>query len=376
MTKSFTLLLQRAIVYASLFGAMEKDKRVHRSIIWYEFKRGKKPAEICRLLKEALGDNCPCDKTIHNWCEKFRNGCSSIDDSERSGAPHSSISDDSIAIVRRTIEDDPHLPIRSIVELTGLTFYCVQAILNDVLDMHRVIARWVPKLLSQEQLKARKEACQELLQLYRANETTFIDQIITGDESWFHFYEPQTKQQSSQWLPRGDPPPLKSKAAPSMGKRMASVFWDTRGIILLEWLPERQTINSDYYISLLTKLKSAIKEQRRGKWMKGVWLQHDNARPHTSAITSAAIKELGFKCLPHPPYSPDLAPSDYYLFSAMKNPLRGKHFSSLAGLASAVSQWQKSTPAEWFADGLNKLPERWQKCVKLNGGYIERFDID
>jgi hypothetical protein len=68
--------------------------------------------------------------------------------------------------------------------------------------------------------------------------------------------------------------------------------------------------------------------------------------------------------------------SHYYLFAAMKNPLRGRRFLSLQGLASAISQWQFSTPGEWFAAGLSKLPQRWEKCVALNGGYIERLDID
>jgi hypothetical protein len=120
-------------------------------------------------------------------------------------------------------------------------------------------------------------------------------------ESRFHFDEPETKQQSSQWIQRGDPPPLKSNAAPSMGKRMATVFWDNQGIILLEWLPEHQLINSYYYIAILTKLNAAVQEKRHGMWSKGIWLQHDNALPHNSGRTTVALKELGFKRLPRPP---------------------------------------------------------------------------
>ena len=93
-----------------------------------------------------------------------------------------------------------------------------------------------------------------------------------------------------------------------MGTRMATIFWDDKGIIPLEWLPEHTTINSTYYINILEKLKVAIKEKRRGKWSKGIWLLQDNARPHTSAETNSALHDLGLKCLPHPPYSPDLAP--------------------------------------------------------------------
>lgn len=376
MMKCFVIILQHPLTQTLSSGTMEKDVLVHRSIIWYEFKRGKKPSEIVELLQETLGEDCPSTKTVYNWWNKFRDGCQSIYDSDRSGAPSSAVTSETIEIVRHIIDDDPHLSLRGVAELTGFSYYAVRTILTEQLGMSRVVARWVPKLLNKEQLKARADASKELLDVYNVDPNNFINQIITGDESWFHFFEPESKQQSSEWLVKGAAPPLKSKAPPSMGKRMATIFWDAEGIILLKWLPEGQTINSTYYIQILEDLKAAVKEKRRGKWSKEVWLQHDNARPHTSHATTAALKHLGFKCLPHPPYSPDLAPSDYWLFSAMKNPLRGHRYSSLQGLASAISQWEKATPREWFLEGLQKLPERWAKCIALHGGYIERCHID
>ena len=66
-----------------------------------------------------------------------------------------------------------------------------------------------------------------------------------------------------------------------------------------------------------------IKKEKRGKSSRGVVLQHDNARPHTSQQTRAAIEELWFKVIPHPPYIPDLAPNDYWLFAKIKNRFLG-----------------------------------------------------
>ncbi len=114
---------------------------------------------------------------------------------------------------------------------------------------------------------------------------------------------------------------MKTRVVPSAGKRMASMFWDYRGIVLIDWLPEKVTVNSDYYIQVLSNLKEQIKENRRGKCSRGVLLQHDNAPPHTSAKTMAAIGELGFTLIPPPAYSPDLAPSDYWLFPELKKSL-------------------------------------------------------
>ena len=183
--------------------------------------------------------------------------------------------------------------------------------------MSRVAARWVPKLLTDENKRQRVDVCRQLLKSWR-EEKNFLDRIVTGDESWFHFYEPETKSQSSQWKRRHEPTPTKPKCQKSAGKRMVSIFWDREGILLTDWLPEKTTINSDYYIAELEELRAAIKREQRGKLSRKVVLQHDNARPHVSALTTSAIRRLGFESLPHPAYSPDLAPSDYWLFGEMK----------------------------------------------------------
>ena len=113
----------------------------------------------------------------------------------------------------------------------------------------------------------------------------------------------------------------------------------------------------------MKELRQAIKRERIVKLSRGVLLQPDDARPHVSPKTVATIRELVFECLPHPPYSPDLAPSDYWLFGDMKRPLRGKRFPDFKGLDCQIKQWEKGTPKELNATGLEKLPERWKRYV-------------
>jgi hypothetical protein len=88
-----------------------------------------------------------------------------------------------------------------------------------------------------------------------------------------------------------------------------------------------------------------------------------------------AIKDLGFQILPHPAYSPDLAPSDYWLFAKMKEPLRGKIYPNISALGSAIHQWSLVTPKQFYAAGIDALPERWEKCMAVAGSYIEKSDI-
>jgi hypothetical protein len=108
------------------------------------------------------------------------------------------------------------------------------------------------------------------------------------------------------------------KAVFSAGKIMATVFWDSKGIIHLDFLTGQKTINVQYYSTLLReKLKPVIRSKRR-KRQSSVFFLQDNARPHTAALMMATPLKLKWDVLPHPPYSPYLAPSDHHLFGPMK----------------------------------------------------------
>ena len=128
---------------------------------------------------------------------------------------------------------------------------------------------------------------------------------------------------SRQWVGPGSPRPKKFKTQPSAGKVMATVFWDAKGVIMSDFLPKRSTITGVSYANLLDQLRTAIREKRRGKLSKGVLLQQDNATVHTCKVAMDAVERNGYKLIPHPAYSPDLAPSDFFLFPNFKKDIRG-----------------------------------------------------
>ena len=194
-------------------------------------------------------------------------------------------------------------------------------------------------MLTPEMKTCRVECSRELLSLIEANEADFFARIVTGDETWLHHWDPESKQESMQWKHLGSPPPLKFRTQPSAGKIMATVFWDSEGILLIDYLPRKTTMNGVYYAGLLVQLRQAIKEKRRGKLQLGVRLLHDNAPVHTARVSQDAIKECGFEMIPHPPYSPDLAPSDFFLFPQLKKHLRGTRFSDDEKLKEATEAW-------------------------------------
>jgi len=134
----------------------------------------------------------------------------------------------------------------------------------------------------------------------------------------------------------------------SAGKVLASIFWDQDSIFHIDYLPKGQTINTKYYSSLLVQLKYILKEKCHGKVTKGVLFLHDNAPAHGELATQKKPDYLGFQCLDHPPYSPDLAPSDYHLFPGLKKQLKVRHFSSEAEVIAAVETWLDGQLSEFF----------------------------
>ena len=109
---------------------------------------------------------------------------------------------------------------------------------------------------------------------------------------------------------------------------MDSVFLDSQGVIMIGYLEQGHTINGTYYAAELRRLRLEIVRKRRRKLTRGVLLLQDNAPAHTSQIIMTAATECGLEVLPRPPYSPDMAPSDFYLFQKLKPNLRGTQFGS------------------------------------------------
>ena len=151
---------------------------------------------------------------------------------------------------------------------------------------------------------------------------------MTVDETWIHCCEPDNKAQSRLWVGPGSPRPMKFKTQPFACKVMATVFWDAKGIIMLDFLPKRSTVTWVYYANLLDQLRTstAFCEKCQGKLCKGVLLQQDNAKVHNGKVAMDAVERNGYELIPHPAYSPNLAPGDFFLFP--KKNIRGCHFRS------------------------------------------------
>ena len=141
---------------------------------------------------------------------------------------------------------------------------------------------------------------------------------------------------------------------------------------MVDYLPKGETITGKYYANLLRQLRDKIKPQRPGMLTKGVLFHHDDAPVHTSLAAVATIRECGYELLPHPLYSPDLAPSDFHLFPNLKNYLSGEKYETNDDVISAVDAYFGGLDEPFFSTGITALQHRWKKCVNLQRDYVEK----
>ncbi|KAG5323515.1 MOS1T transposase, partial [Pseudoatta argentina] len=121
------------------------------------------------------------------------------------------------------------------------------------------------------------------------------------------------------------------------------------------------------------ELSRALKDKRPqyNERHDKVILQHDNARPHVAKVIKTYLETLKWEVLPHPPYSPDVAPSDYHLFPPMAHGLADQHFRSFEKVKNWIDSWIVSKDDQFFRRGIRTLPERWEKIVASDGQYFE-----
>jgi len=148
------------------------------------------------------------------------------------------------------------------------------------------------------------------------------------------------------------------KQTTSTRKIMCTVLWDRQGVLLVEFLPQGTTINSAFYCKTLKKLRHAIQNKRRGMLSATILLLHDNARLHYVAQTQDLITSCRWEQMDHPPYSPDLAPSDFHLFLHLKKFLGGKRFDDDDDLKDALQKWLTSQAAAFYEEGIQNLVPR------------------
>ena len=222
--------------------------------------------------------------------------------------------------------------------------------------------RWLPHKLTAANKKQRTDICSQLLSQWPLE--TVLDNLVTGDEKWVLHVNIRRRK---QWIHRDAQAQPTPKGDLFPKKVMLSVWWDKRGIIYWELLPKGKTIDGKTYSRQLEGVRCAVRRLRPE--IKKVRLLHDNARPHVCNPVQETVKKFRWTVIQHPPYSPDLAPTDFHLFRSLQNFLDGQEYADEAAVQSAINGFFDSLPESFFKSGIYKLVKRWEFVAKSGGEY-------
>lgn len=338
-----------------------------RKLIFFLWKSGKNSPAVYREINRVLGEGTVSLSTCQRWISRFGKGNYGIKDSQRSGRPSLAIEDQIIECLTL----DKYASTRVMAEVIGVNAETVRENLHKM-GKRYLVNSWIPHHLTDDNKLRRRTVCEHLLEMYQDND--FLMQLITVDEVWIYWENDQRSYLNRSWVtPGGDGVTSVRTTSMTTKKHMVSVFWDAHGILLVDVLSTGAHINAEKYCQQLEKMKQAVYEKRRCASLTDFYFLQDNARSHTAYLTKKKLQELQINVLEHPPYSPDLSPSDFYLFSPMKLAVHGKKYDNASDIMNDIHEWFNSKNQKFYSKAFELLPTRWEKCVKANGDYFQHL---
>ena len=155
---------------------------------------------------------------------------------------------------------------------------------------------------------------------------------------------------------------MKARWSRSNLKLLMIPFFNSTGMIYMHWVPTGQTVNKEYYVEVLKEFRKRFCRKRPALLKSGQWhFQQDNAPVHNSILVTDYLTKMGIKTVPHPPYSPDLAPCDFWFFPKLKENLRGCCLETIEEMKAAVTKVIDTLTQDDFHGTFQKLLEQYNK---------------
>ncbi|UYV71106.1 hypothetical protein LAZ67_8001723 [Cordylochernes scorpioides] len=271
-------------VFWIVFDFYLLKKMDQRTCIKFCVENEIKCADAFRMLTVAYGEATLDRSNVYRWYKMFSEGREDVNDEERARRPSTSTTDEKINEVEKMILTNRRITVREVAEDLNISIGSCHSIFINDLGMRRVAAKFVQKLLNCDQKQHRMNIANEMLDSVR-DDPNLLQRVITGDEAWVYGYDVETKAQSSQWKLPHEPRPKKARQVRSNVKVLLTVFFNCRGVVHHEFLPQGRTVNKEYYLQIMRNLREAIRQKRPDLWKNKNWLlHHDNAPAHTSLL--------------------------------------------------------------------------------------------
>ena len=327
--------------------------------------------EIYKELKSCLSNQAPEINTIYKWIRYFKAGGESLADQRRSGRPKTAVTKANIQRVQDLVEENPHITYAEIEAETSLHPPAIKEILHESLNLRKLASRWIPRQLTDAQKQKRVECCRENLKLLSEGKLRICD-IFTGDESWIYHRKIESRQSSASWVKPGQKPKAVVKRGQFEPKSMFSIFFRSTGVVHIDCAEKGEKINNQYYIeNCLKPVVTALESDRPKCGTKNLKILHDNARPHVHENVNNFLTEHGIGIIRHPPYSPDLAPCDFWLFSLIKSQL--VTHPNAQSLKKQITEIVGAIDKKEYGKTFEKWKERMQHCINNEGSYFEHI---
>lgn len=152
---------------------------------------------------------------------------------------------------------------------------------------------------------------------------------------------------------------------------MLICFFDARGIVHKEFLPPGETVNQDYYVKVLMRVREAVRQKRPELWESGEWWFHHNAPALRAVCGNHFPTKSGITLRFQPPHSPDLTPFDFFLFPKMKKELYGRSFADVEEVQRQLMLALKGIRREEFQNCFVQWKSRLQFCLEAEGDHVE-----
>jgi len=157
-------------------------------------------------------------------------------------------------------------------------------------------------------------------------------------------------------------------------KVMLIAFFDMEGIVYYEYVPQSRTVNQQFYLQVLKRLRLAVSRKKPQKRAARAWaLHHDNAPAHTAHSIQVFLTSHGIPVVQQPPYSPDMAPCDFWLFPQLKTVMKVKRFEDTDTIKKNATSTLNTIPKDSFKKCSQQWQDRWKQCVSSQGEYIENY---
>ena len=151
---------------------------------------------------------------------------------------------------------------------------------------------------------------------------------------------------------------------------MITFFWNPNGFLVVEALDDNMVFNADYFRDEILEQINFKSSGDRETLGRSLILHYDNARPHISKKVTEYLDQNDIIRAPQPPYSPDIAPSDFFLFGYMKEKLKGCRFSSKEALLSAIISILEEIPEQKLKEVFIEWERRLEQVIASNGNYV------